>query len=147
MLSQEDAEKLMKILKKIKDPDLFVFPDVGGVDLVVTCEKGKNFFPMFIHRGTKNPSKASYNLRHKSKDNPILYRLDINCPPHTNPDDEVIKGAHLHIYREGDNDAWAIPAPPELSKTDIPSEALIDFLRFCNIMNTEALAVGGDLFE
>lgn len=148
MLSQKDAAKLMGILKKINDPHLFIFPQIDRAQLDIVSENGKHSFPTNIIRGrNKNPNKASFTLRLKAPDNPILYRLDINGPSHTNPDLETVGSSHLHIYREGYNDAWAIPVPEELSTSNVPAEALIDFLVYCNIKNTEALAIGGDLFK
>jgi hypothetical protein len=37
-------------------------------------------------------------------------RLDLDGPPHRNPDDEEIPWPHLHVYREGYGDKWASPA-------------------------------------
>jgi uncharacterized protein DUF6978 len=41
----------------------------------------------------------------------ILLRLDLDGPPHRNPDGEEIPCPHLHMYREDYGDKWAIPAP------------------------------------
>ena len=38
-------------------------------------------------------------------------RLDIEGPPHRNPDGQEVPCPHLHIYREGYGDKWAVPAP------------------------------------
>jgi hypothetical protein len=147
MLSQENADKLKAILKMILDPQLFRFPEIGGAALNVVSEDKRELFQTDIYRGQKNPSKSSYNLRYKSSENTIIYRLDINGPNHRNPDYKEIPCPHLHIYRENYEDAWAIPAPDEIAKSNKPAEALIAFLRYCRIQNTSAIAVDGDLFE
>ncbi len=147
MLTQDDAEKLMGVLKKIIDPQLFRFPDTGGAELDIVSKDERESFPTNINRGQKNPSKTSYNLRYKSPENPVIYRLDINGSKHRNPDGQEIPCPHLHIYRENHEDTWAIPAPGDIARSTKPAEALIDFLRFCNIMNTSAIAIDGDLFE
>ena len=36
--------------------------------------------------------------------------------PHTNPDDQIIGGTHLHIYKEGFDDRWAYPIDLNCSK-------------------------------
>lgn len=148
MLPQKEAERLMKILKKINQPELFQFPKPSGkAFLEIVSENNREEFPTSVHRGEIEPMKASYNMRYKSSDNIILYRLDINCTPHKNPDGEKVPSPHLHIYREGSNADYAIPAPGNLSQANDPCEALIDFLEYCKIMNVKALAVQGDLFS
>jgi len=52
---------------------------------------------------------------------------------HENPDGEVIKGCHIHIYKEGNRDNYAYP----LSKYGFSSiemtKFLSDFLKLCAI--------------
>ena len=43
----------------------------------------------------------------------VLLRLDIDGPPHRNPDGEEIPCPHIHLYREGFGDKWAMPVPVE----------------------------------
>ncbi len=61
-------------------------------------------------------------------------RLDLDGPPHRNPDDREIPCLHLHIYREGYGDKWASPAPidryPNVQDLFSTFEA---FMRHCNI--------------
>ena len=148
MLPQKEADRLMKILKKIKQPELFQFPKQGDkASIEIVSDNNRKEFPTSVNRGGIEPMKASYNMRYRSSDNAILYRLDINCPPHKNPDGEQVPSPHLHIYREGFNDDYALPAPAELSGSNDPCEALMDFLEYCNIMNVNALAVQGELFS
>jgi hypothetical protein len=54
--------------------------------------------------------------------------------PHRNPDDEEIGVPHLHLYREGFGDKWAVPLPADRFRN--PTDVWVtfeDFLRFCNI--------------
>jgi hypothetical protein len=64
----------------------------------------------------------------------VLVRLDLGGAPHRNPDDEEIAAPHLHLYREGFGDKWAMPVPADrfrnLANVWVTFE---DFLRFCNI--------------
>lgn len=64
----------------------------------------------------------------------VLVRLDLGGAPHRNPDDEEVPVPHLHVYREGYGDKWAVPVPVSAFRdlSDIMI-ALDDFLRFCNI--------------
>ena len=64
----------------------------------------------------------------------VLVRLDLGGASHRNPDGEDIPVPHLHIYREGYGDKWAIPVPTdEFRTTDDVWMAFEDFLKYCNI--------------
>ena len=52
-----------------------------------------------IFRGRIKSLKCSYNNRYGVTI--ILVRIDINGPPHDNPDGSSVSGNHIHIYREG----------------------------------------------
>ncbi|MDG6271690.1 DUF6978 family protein [Glaesserella parasuis] len=65
----------------------------------------------------------------------VLVRLDIEGPPHRNPDGEEIICPHIHLYREGYGDKWAYPLPDELkSVLDRPYELLDKFMDYCHII-------------
>ena len=65
----------------------------------------------------------------------ILARLDFGGPPHRNPDGEEIESPHLHIYREGYADKWAIPLPQDsFPDSSDPWQLLEDFIGYCNIV-------------
>lgn len=64
-----------------------------------------------------------------------LVRLDIG-KPHRNPDGVDVGENHIHIYREGFDDKWAV----EINPKDFPHiedtlQTFYDFLRFCNADN------------
>ena len=64
----------------------------------------------------------------------VLVRLDFNGPPHRNPDGTDILCPHLHIYREGYGDKWAIALPKaKFSNETDPWVMLQDFMNYCNI--------------
>ena len=49
--------------------------------------------------------RGTYELRYKnqlrhSRDFPMI-RLEINCPPHQNPDGRILSRNHIHVYKEG----------------------------------------------
>lgn len=49
-------------------------------------------------------------------------------------DKEAKRKQHLHVYREGYGDKWAIPVPPERFPDILDLWQLLqDFMRFCNI--------------
>ena len=70
-------------------------------------------------------------------------RLDLDGPPHRNPDGEEIPCPHLHIYREGYGDNWAVPAPtdryPDCGNLFATFEA---FMVHCNITDPPHIEKG-----
>lgn len=64
----------------------------------------------------------------------ILMRLDLDGPPHRNPDGEEIPCPHLHVYREGDGDKWAVPVPGvRFGDTQDLFSAFEAFMDHCNV--------------
>ena len=65
----------------------------------------------------------------------VLLRLDIDGPPHRNPDGEEIPCPHLHTYREGFGVKWAIPAPIHRYPNTLDLLSTFEaFLLECNII-------------
>lgn len=54
---------------------------------------------------------------------------------HTNPDKTDIGGTHLHIYREGYDDKWALPLPGIFTNTNDLVKTLKEFLAYCKVVN------------
>ncbi len=73
----------------------------------------------------------------------ILLRLDLDGPPRRNPDGEEIPCPHLHIYREGYGDKWAIPAPSAryINTLDLFS-TFEAFMEHCNITDPPRIQKG-----
>jgi len=64
----------------------------------------------------------------------VLVRLDLGGAPHRNPDDEEIPVPHLHLYREGYGDKWAVPVPADrFSNLADIWVTLEEFMRFCSV--------------
>ena len=65
----------------------------------------------------------------------ILVRLCFNGPPHRNPDGQEVPTPHLHLYRKGFGDKWAIPAPiSQFRNVDDLWSTLEAFMDYCNIV-------------
>jgi hypothetical protein len=72
--------------------------------------------------------------KHRVDDTIILLRLDLDGPPHRNPDGKEIPCPHLHVYREGYGDKWATPAPTSwYADTSDLTSTLEEFMAHCNI--------------
>ena len=73
-------------------------------------------------------------LQNRGRQVVVLVRLDLGGAPHRNPDDVEVPAPHLHVYREGYGDKWAMAVPRDRFRdlADVWT-ALEDFLRFCNV--------------
>lgn len=139
MLSQERVDELLRMPKALEEKKEIEFPRHGLFkSLKATSEDGREEFLIDINRkGTIRLTKCTFQNRYAVVE--ILLRLDIDGPPHENPDGQVIPCPHLHIYREGAADKWAIPLPAEFSDpTNLP-KTLRDFLEYCKVKDIPAI--------
>ena len=107
-----------------------------------------------ISRGRINLNKCTYQERYKCIY--TLVRLDLNGPPHSNPEvvtvpldylephnGKTLKCPHLHIYVEGFMDKWAIPLPEDkFSDPNDLRSSLEDFFRYCNVIEPPTVQWG-----
>jgi hypothetical protein len=71
------------------------------------------------------------------------FGLDLDGPPHRNPDDVEVPCPHLHIYREGYGDRWAIPAPIDrYANTEDLFLTFEAFIIHCNITEPPKIQMG-----
>ena len=85
-----------------------------------------------VSRGRIDLTKGTYQNR--SRQVIVLVRLDFGGQPHCNPDGQEIPLHHLHIYREGYGDKWAVPVlADQFSNISDLWQTLQDFMIFCNI--------------
>ena len=141
-LTQADADALIAMEKHRVDDQEWDYPALGGSIRVplISPDKRENFF-LDVTRGNINLSKATYQNR--ARVTVILLRLDLGGPPHRNPDDAEIPCPHLHIYREGYGDKWAIPAPNDIfTNTADLWQTLLEFMRHCNITQPPLIRKG-----
>ena len=132
-LSQGEADALLAMEKHRVDETTHQFPTLGGsIEIpLISVNKRENFL-LDLTRGRINLKKVTYQNRARTV--VILARLDIEGPPHENPDGEEIPCPHLHTYREGYADKWAIPAPSiSFPRTNELWGSLVDFMQFCRI--------------
>jgi hypothetical protein len=105
---------------------------------------GREEFRLIVRQSRIDMCQHTY--QNMARQTIVLARLDIDGPPHTNPDRQTIPCPHLHIYREGWGDKWATPVDP-LIFTDRSNlcKTLQEFFVFCNI--TEAPLIAQGLFH
>ena len=148
MISQEEADRLIAIEKKRVTDETYYFPIAGEVSVMpIISLDGRETFLLDVNRGKIKLTKCTYQERYKKTI--VLVRLDIDGPPHPNPEvNEVplpyltdyngvtIEKPHLHLYVENFMDKWAIPVPlDKFPKINDLYETLCDFFSYCNITN------------
>lgn len=132
-LTQAEADALIAMPKHRVDDSDVEYPGLGGkVTVQLTSENKREHFLLDVSRGRIELKKGTYQNR--ARQVIILVRLDFGGPTHRNPDDEEIQCPHLHIYREGYGDKWAVPVPTASFPNIVDAWAtLSDFIRYCNI--------------
>lgn len=127
-MTQEEAEELIKILKELYASYLKIpFP---SQTLEYECKaiSENSLFLISVYRSGRNNKKCTFQARTKGK-NEVLLRLDINPSPHRNPDNTIIYGSHLHIFREGYGTTYAFPF-------DVEDDNLVsNFIQFLDQFN------------
>lgn len=147
MLTQTKADALINLPKKNNSNESYNFPFPGdflSIPIISLDEQEK--FLLDINRGNIRLSKCTYQERYQQSI--ILIRLDVDGPPHSNPEVEtipfpfledyngqIVDCPHIHLYIEGYMDKWAIPiSSSDFSDTKSLYKTLEDFFRYCNVV-------------
>ncbi|MEO7143398.1 MAG: hypothetical protein ABI165_07825 [Bryobacteraceae bacterium] len=141
-LSQVEADALIQMEKRCIDDSPCDFPPPGDrVTISLTSLDKRENFMLDVTRGGIKLTKATY--RNRARHVIILMRLDLDGPPRRNPDGEEIQCPHLHVYREGYGDKWAVPAPlDKYSNTTDLFSTLDAFMQHCNITRPPRIQPG-----
>lgn len=142
-ISQAEADALIAMEKQpVDDEKEWNFPSPGeALNIPLTSTDKRDNFNLDVTRGRIKLTKATYQNR--ARQAIILMRLDLDGPPHRNPDAEEIPCPHLHIYREGYGDKWAIPAPANLYPNTLDLFSTFDaFMRQCYITKLPIIQKG-----
>lgn len=135
MLAQNEADGLIAMQKLLVERTPIAFPmATDELQIEAKSVNGRESFNFDVNRkGRLKLTKCTYQNRYAVVE--ILLRLDIDGPPHENPDGHVVPCPHLHVYREGYGDKWAIPAPPAFSDTADLVDTLRHFLQYANVVD------------
>lgn len=148
MLTQSEADSLITSLKTLLlKKKIINFPNPGE-SLLLECKDGNNNkYLIDVTRGRRKPTKGTFQTRYNKST--ILLRVDIDGPPHDNPDGQEVECPHIHIYTEGFDDKWAYPLDQKLkTNPDDLIEVLIDFFTYNNISNRHEIHIqGGGLLD
>lgn len=141
-LSQSEADALIAMAKVKVSDDLYDYPGTGGSLVVpLTSQDKREEFIIDIYRGRIDLLKGTYQNR--ARQVIVLVRVDFGGAPHRNPNGEEVPCPHLHLYREGFGDKWAMPLPVDkFPNIDDLWQTLEDFMTFCNVVVPPAIERG-----
>lgn len=134
-------ENLMKTKKKFNETPVALPGCNQKLQLEVSSMDNKESFIVDVDRSGKIEMKSKVQERYLN--NQILIRVEVNAPPHTNPDGSITSRNHIHIYQEGYNISWAY----DLEEFDENlfnnlknfNKVFIDFCSYCNIELNDSL--------
>jgi hypothetical protein len=109
-ITQAEADGLIAMEKHCSEDKEWLFPQPGGrLSVELSSPDKRENFMLDVSRAQIKISKATYQNR--ARQAIILMRLDLDGPPHRNPDGEEVPCPHLHTYREGFGDKWPLLHP------------------------------------
>lgn len=141
-LNQAEADALIAMPKSRLNDDEWDYPGTGGaITVPLISDDKREAFLLDISRGRIDLLKGKYQNRGRQV--VILVRLDFGGPPHRNPDDTEVASPHLHLYREGYGDKWAISVPPgKFPDLGDLWQTLADFMKYCNVIQPPRIRKG-----
>lgn len=139
-LAQVEADALLKMEKVPASSDVFHFPDLGGrIEVPLVSRDHREAFSLDINR-KRIALTTGYQTRARKV--VVLARLDF-AAPHRNPDGTDIGVPHLHLYREGYGDKWAVEVPVGLLSNPRDGwQILRDFMRYCGVIEEPNIVQG-----
>ena len=133
LLTQQEADALLAMDKHFFGDERFSFPALGGaLRIPLHSSDRREEFSLDITRSRILLEKNTFQARARKA--VILARLDLAGPPHRNPDGDEINCPHLHLYREGYGDKWAIPLPAALASFDDIVDLIEAFMDYCQVV-------------
>jgi len=132
-LTQAEADALLAMEKHRVNDDRTDFP-AGGESVVLPLQSPDRREQFLLDLGRGRIDLLKVKMQNRGRQVVVLARLDLGGAPHRNPDDEEVAAPHLHIYREGYGDKWAVPVPMDRFRNlgDLWT-TLQDFLHYCNV--------------
>ena len=131
-ITQQEADHFINMEKQRTDNTEWQFAPGERLAIPLTSVDKRDSFILDMTRYQIKITKATFQNR--ALQAVILMRLDIDGPPHRNPDGEEIPCPHLHIYKEGYGDKWAIAAPVERYADCADLFAAFEaFMTHCNV--------------
>lgn len=141
-LTQAEADALITLAKHRVDTTEWEYPSLGGaLSIPLVSVDRREQFLLDLRKGRIDLAKGTYQNRGRQV--VVLVRLDFGGAPHRNPDGREVGSPHLHVYREGFGDKWAVPLPNDrFADSRDPWRMLEDFMRFCSVVEPPIIRRG-----
>lgn len=141
-LTQAEADALITVEKHWINEDRSDFPMAGqALSIPLQSSNQREQFLLDLSCGRINLAKVK--MQNRGRQVVVLVRLDLGGAPHRNPDGEEISVPHLHVYREGFGDKWAVPVPVDkFTDTSDVWTTLQNFMQYCNITRPPQIEKG-----
>lgn len=137
LLTDIEFEKIMKVKKLFIDKKIeLTHKNCYNIYNIISQDK-KNKFILDVDRRNRIELKKMKLQNRCTNINELLIRVEIDSPPHTNPDSTITSRNHIHIYKEGYGLKWAYNLENFDNKyfkniNDFLN-VFTDFCLFCNI--------------
>jgi hypothetical protein len=132
-LTQAEADALISMEKHRVDEERHIFP-MGGKSLILALQSADKREQFFLDLSRGRIDLAKVKMQNRARQVVVLVRLDLAGGPHRNPDGEEVPCPHLHLYREGFADKWAVHLPPDRFPDPGDIWATFgQFMAYCNI--------------
>ena len=132
-LTQPEADALIAMEKHRANEDHHDFP-MGGTSLVLPLQSPDKKEQFFLDLSRGRIDLAKVKMQNRARQVVVLVRLDLAGESTSQPRRRGIACPHLHVYREGYGDKWAMPVPAD--RFPEPSNlwaTLAHFLTYCNV--------------
>lgn len=146
MLSQQEVDELLTMIKILKHNGPLEFPEPGkALKMDAVGEENNEKFIIDVNRKGQIKIRCTYQTRYGKSI--ILLRIDLVGGKHINPDGTIVECPHIHIYREGYEDRWAYPLKDviDIQNSFDLIEVLLKFLEYNKIKNIPT-EIGYSLF-
>ena len=129
LITQIEYESLMQLLKEFKERNPLSLKEHWSREIIAP-ETGDSFMLDF-YNGRIEFKKFSINKRYR---NTIILIRYCSHGVHTNPDGIQFTGSHLHLYKEGFDDKFAVGIGTiGATSSSTIVEVLEKFLDYCKI--------------
>lgn len=103
-ITQEEFNFLVTLEKEFKTNDPISLDSIWSREILSV--QSRDIFLLDYYKSSFRLEKYTYNKRYRK--NIVLIRYD-SVGKHTNPDQTVLNGPHVHLYTEGYDDRVAFP--------------------------------------
>ena len=136
--NQELIDYLIRLDKYFEDNNIVPATLGEKKSFNLTSSDNKCFFSLDMNRASNIDLKLTIQTRYLNN-NQWLIRLDLNGPPHTNPDGTITNRDHIHVIQEKDSNILNIGYNlDEFDKllfkhTKNINKLFKEFCKYCNI--------------